>query len=268
MFGALDTAKDSPWPARLTAGRLALLRRIVAPYALHDCGQPLAMGMLDHLAFHLSEGLHRRRAHGLVAQLLAVIDLDELRRIECKYRGDPTGRMLEFFDAHAWAPRDGALAHRLGLQRGDPKSILDLGCGFGYFLLACELLGHRAIGIAPEGTPLGEVSRVLGVRWIDHRIEAFQPLPAIPGEPFDVITASRITFNNHNRSDVWDVPEWRFFLEDLAGHAKPGARVLLMFNVERTLGWHLSDRLYRAFRDQGALVRRAMGLVQLTVPLS
>ena len=41
-----------------------------------------------------------------------------------------------------------------------------------------------------------------------------------------------ICFNNHKMPGLWGVPEWEFFLDDLAKHLKPRGRVWLELNQE------------------------------------
>jgi hypothetical protein len=64
------------------------------------------------------------------------------------------------------------------------------------------------------------------------RIEAFRPLPDL-GSKFDVITAHMICFNGHKSAHLWRIPEWEFFLNDLADkHLQPGGKVCLELNRE------------------------------------
>ena len=37
----------------------------------------------------------------------------------------------------------------LGLDKSAPSSVLDLGCGAGYFLHCCKFLGHNVHGAKP-----------------------------------------------------------------------------------------------------------------------
>ena len=41
-----------------------------------------------------------------------------------------------------------------------------------------------------------------------------------------------ICFNNHKQPNLWDVPEWEFFLDDLAKYLAPRGRVWLELNRE------------------------------------
>jgi len=72
---------------------------------------------------------------------------------------------------------------------------------------------------------------LLGVKRVIWRIEAYQPLPDLP--KFDVIAAHMICFNGHKSDKLWKIPEWEFFLDDLAtNHLRPGGQVCLELNRE------------------------------------
>ena len=91
-----------------------------------------------------------------------------------------------------------------------------LGCGAGYFAYIAQLLGHDVLGLDIDDVPMfAEITQLLGVRRVIWRIHPFVPLPEL-GEKFDLITAFLICFNNHKQSELWGVPEWEFFLNDLA----------------------------------------------------
>lgn len=97
-----------------------------------------------------------------------------------------------------------------------------------------------------------EVTRLLGVRRMVQRIEAFRPLPDF-GQKFDLITAFMICFNNHKMPDLWKVPEWEFFLDDLAKHLTPRGRVWLELNQEYD-GSFYTPELKEFFQKRGARI--------------
>ena len=168
---------------------------------------------------------------------------------------------FKYFDVDRYLPLNLERAVRLGLHERKPaQRILDLGCGFGYLLYACERLGHRALGVdcEPEAQPdvrcYAHAIDRLGLRRALHRIEAFTPLPALGG-PFDLVTAYQICFTDHESPDRWDVAEWRFFLGDLEKQLAPGARLLFSFNWSSRHGDWLSDELADFFARAGARIR-------------
>ena len=97
-----------------------------------------------------------------------------------------------------------------------------------------------------------EVTRLLGVRRAVQQIEAFRPLPDF-GQKFDFITAFMICFNNHKMPDLWKVPEWEFFLDDLAKHLTPRGRVWLELNQEYD-GTFYTPELKEFFQKRGARI--------------
>lgn len=224
--------------------------------------------MIGRARFLVESLLHGVRARRFVREVMTpAVDRERLRDIERRLRGaagvSGGPRYFKYFDAERHLARAAARAVRLGLHRGPARSVLDLGCGFGYFLLACRLLGHTAVGLDLPRPGLLEVADLLGVHLVLCRIEAYRPLPSLPGEPFDLVTAFGIVFNNHNRPDLWDVAEWRFLIDDLARHVRPGARAALLFNRERATGRYFSEALYRFFRERHASIRRSVRLVEL-----
>ena len=131
--------------------------------------------------------------------------------------------------------------------------MLDLGSGAGYFLYIAQLLGHSGLGLDMDRLSMfREVTRLLGVRRVVQQIEAFRPLPDF-GQKFDLITAFMICFNNHKMPDLWKVPEWDFFLDDLAKHLTPRGRVWLELNQEYD-GTFYTPELKAYFQKRGARI--------------
>src|SRR5205814_467028 len=67
------------------------------------------------------------------------------------------------------------------------------------------------------------------------------------------ITAFMICFNNHKMPDLWKVPEWEFFLDDLAKHLTPRGRVWLELNQEYD-GSFYTPELKDFFQKRGARI--------------
>src|SRR5205814_8623591 len=132
-----------------------------------------------------------------------------------------------------------------------PSRILDIGCGAGYFLYACKLLGHEVLGLDVDQFPMfRELTQLLEIPRVIARVQAFKPLPKFDRK-FDLITAHLICFNAHKSDKLWGAAEWNFFLDDLASHLAPGGRVWLELNREYD-GSYYSSELAAAFRRRGA----------------
>ncbi|MEI8313508.1 MAG: methyltransferase domain-containing protein [Verrucomicrobiota bacterium] len=135
------------------------------------------------------------------------------------------------------------LVDHLGLYGRPPMDILDLGCGPGYFMKICEMLGHRVSGLDIDTSEMfRELIRLQNLRRFIIRIEAFTPLPQIETAPFDLITAFAICFNNHDTPRLWTSKEWAFFLDDIGRLLKSGGRLHLVINAEH--GVPPSQRFY------------------------
>jgi SAM-dependent methyltransferase len=145
---------------------------------------------------------------------------------------DPGADWPKYLDLDRWIGVNIRRIRQLELDVARPKRILDLGCGAGYFLHIAQLLGHSGVGLDMDRLAMfREITRLLGVRRVVEQIQAFRPLPNF-GQKFDVITAFMICFNNHKMPGLWGVPEWEFFLDDLAKHLTRRGRVWLELNQE------------------------------------
>ena len=109
-----------------------------------------------------------------------------------------------------------------------------------------------------------EMTRLLGVRRVVQQIEAFRPLPDL-GPKFDVITAHMICFNGHKSDELWKIPEWEFFLDDLAKHLTPGGRVWLELNREYDDSFYTPE-LKEYFEKRGAEIHEQRVLFNPLLP--
>ena len=166
-------------------------------------------------------------------RVIETIDLAAFEQIRRQYVvADPGADWPKYLDLDRWIGVNIRRIRQLELDVARPKQILDLGCGAGYFLYIAQLLGHSGVGLDMDRLPMfREITRLLGVRRVVQRIQEFRPLPNF-GQKFDVVTAFMICFNNHKMPGLWDVPEWEFFLNDLAKHLKPRGRIWLELNQE------------------------------------
>jgi SAM-dependent methyltransferase len=167
---------------------------------------------------------------------------------------NPGADWPKYLDLNRWMGINIRRIRQLELDLSRPKRILDLGCGAGYFLYIAQLLGHSGLGLDMDRLAMfRDMTRLLGVRRVVQRIEAFQPLPDF-GQRFDLITAFMICFNNHKMPDLWKVAEWEFFLDDLAKHLTPRGRVWLELNQEYD-GTFYTPELKEFFQKRGARIK-------------
>jgi SAM-dependent methyltransferase len=187
-------------------------------------------------------------------RVIETIDPAGFEQIRRRYVvADPGADWPKYLDLDRWIGVNIRRIRQLELDLARPKQILDLGCGAGYFLYIAQLLGHSGIGLDMDRLPMfREVTRLLGVRRVVQRIQAFRPLPNF-GQKFDVISAFMICFNNHKMPGLWGVPEWEFFLDDLAKHLKQRGRVWLELNQEYD-GTFYTPQLKEFFQKRGAKI--------------
>jgi len=154
--------------------------------------------------------------------LMAAVDrprLDALRRQhEAGIREASAVSGYKYLDVAFYTLQKLLLARDLGLNKGPPRRVLDIGTGGGHFPFVCRFLGHQAVGIDIENAIYEGIAACLGVQRTIVRVEPLKPLPNL-GERFDLITASDITFNDkadlNGRRHYWSLAEWKFFLDDL-----------------------------------------------------
>ena len=187
-------------------------------------------------------------------RVIETIDPVAFEQIRKRYAvANPGADWPKYLDLDRWIGINVRRIRQVELDLARPKRILDLGCGAGYFLYIAQLLGHSGLGLDMDRLSMfREVTRLLGVRRVVQRIEAFRPLPDF-GQKFDLITAFMICFNNHKMPDLWKVPEWEFFLNDLAKHLTPRGRVWLELNQEYD-GAFYTPEIKEFFQKRGARV--------------
>jgi SAM-dependent methyltransferase len=166
---------------------------------------------------------------------------------------NPGADWPKYLDLERWIGINIRRIRALELDLSRPKRILDLGCGAGYFLYIAQLLGHSGLGLDIDQLPMfREITRLLGVHRIVQRIEPFRPLPDL-GRKFDLITAFMVCFNEHKMPSLWKVPEWEFFLDDLAKHLTTRGRVWLELNQEYDETFY-TPKLKEFFQKRGARI--------------
>ncbi len=188
-------------------------------------------------------------------RVIETIDPKGFEQIRRRYSvKGPSLDWPKFLDLERWIDINIRRIREIEIDLMRPKRILDLGCGTGYFLYIAQLLGHEGLGLDLDELPMfGDLTRLLGVRRVIWQINAFDSLPDLG--KFDLITAFLICFNRHKQANVWRVPEWEFFLDDLAKHLRPRGRVWLELNQEYE-GTFYTPELKEFFEKRGAKIDR------------
>jgi SAM-dependent methyltransferase len=187
-------------------------------------------------------------------RVIETIDPVEFEQIRRQYAvANPGADWPKYLDLDRWIAVNIRRIRQLELDVARPKRILDLGCGAGYFLYIAQLLGHSGVGLDIDRLPMfREITRLLGVHRIVQRIEPFRPLPDL-GRKFDLVTAFMVCFNEHKMPGLWKVPEWEFFLDDLAKHLTARGRVWLELNQEYDETFYTPE-LKEFFQKRGARI--------------
>jgi SAM-dependent methyltransferase len=203
---------------------------------------------------HTCRLIHRTRFPLKTSRIIETIDGPDFQQIRQRYGvEDPGEDWPKYLDLDRWIDINIRRIREIELDLTRPKRILDLGCGAGYFLHIAQLLGHKGLGLDVDYVPMfAEITRLLGVRRVISQIEPFTPLPDLEGK-FDLITAFMICFNNHKQPNLWEVPEWEFFLDDLAKYLAPRGRVWLELNREYD-GTFYTPELREFFALHGAKI--------------
>lgn len=162
---------------------------------------------------------------------------------------------FKFLDVRTFLVTTLLRAHRLGLHKSPPQSILDLGTGVGYFPFICAHYGHSAVAIDRDGNRVFEdVTKWLGVDRRAYEINAGERLPHF-GKRFDLVTAFMVNFDRFPNRDYapWGISEWEYFLRDVAeNQLRPGGRLVLVLNPHTST----QETVLRYFRGKGAVITR------------
>src|ERR1700716_2420686 len=203
---------------------------------------------------HLQRFFHPPRFPLTTERIIQTIDRAQFEAIHRRYAVEHPGEdWPKYLDLERWIDINIRRVRDIELDFSRPKRILDLGCGAGYFAYIAQLLGHDVMGLDVADVPMfTDMTEMFGIQRAIWRIEPFVPLLDLKRK-FDLITAFMICFNNHKHADLWGVPEWNFFLDDLAKHLAPSGRVCLELNREYD-GTCYTPELRELFERRGAKI--------------
>lgn len=188
--------------------------------------------------------------------LYARINQEKLAAIQAQYAGSKV-HYAKYADVRRWLRLNIRRAQDLKLHRCAPKSVLDLGCGGGFFLFVLQHLGHSCLGLDIDEFPL--FTQLLDLFGVERRVWTIRPFEALPdlGRKFDLVTAFSIDFNRISKQDWWWGPkEWEFFLDDLKHHLNPGGQIFFGLNPGGPNKEFYTPELRDFFLRRGASVER------------
>ena len=196
---------------------------------------------VGRLQYSISDIPNFLRARALAAKADASIDPSKFQDVIARHSSDGYDS-YKYFDKQLWLRSKMMRAVELGLDKSSQSSVLDLGCGAGYFLYCCKYLGHSVHGLdLPDYEFYRDMIALFGISRTGFKVEPYKGLPDL-GRRFDVITAHQICFNGHKTEKLWGVEEWDFFLDDLEeNHLNPGGTIALEFNEEPVIGFYTKE---------------------------
>lgn len=160
----------------------------------------------------------------IVSKILGRIDRIELARLKLAY---PEAVQSKFFDVVSYVESAVETALGMGLSDGRRRRILDIGCGFGYFCLACDVLGHSATGIEPKSDFIRAVANAVSFNLFEYTVEAQKPIASI-GRGYDLISIYGVNFNQPNGWWTWE--DYRYLIDDLYRRLNIGGSIWLRHN--------------------------------------
>ena len=212
------------------------------------------------LQYSISDIPNFLRARTLAARADASIDQSRFQEAIARHSSEGYDS-YKYFDKQLWLRSKMMRVIELGLDKSPQASVLDLGCGAGYFLYCCKYLGHNVHGIdLPDYEFYKDMIALFDISRTGFRIEPYENLPLL-GRRFDVITAHQICFNGHKTEKLWGVDEWDFFLNALEeNYLNPGGTIALEFNEGPSIGFYTKE-LRRYFDSRSARIFRGRVII-------
>ena len=186
------------------------------------------------------------------------IDRQGMLVLREKYKGHIYDKYENKFE-HSLV-RNAERVFNLDLDQAKNLKIFDIGCGFGYFLVGARHFGHSVVGLDIPDDYFKAITDLFKIPKVIHTIKAFEPLPEIPGGPFDRVTAFATMFDNAGHPGQWGRKEWVWFLKDLRRFMAPNCELVLKFNQYKGEGAKsgigcktVTGDVYQLFLDLGGV---------------
>jgi len=122
----------------------------------------------------------------------------------------------------------------LKLDKSKGLTILDIGCGPGYFIYIANYFGHQAEGLDLQSNEIYNfLIQELSLSRTTKEIKSFEELGLFKEKNFDLITAFMICFDCHGTEKSWNKADWRFFIDDLTNsYLKTNGKIILGLNPD------------------------------------
>ena len=204
-------------------------------------------------------------------RVIDAIDPGRVAGLQEKYRAEltdfhPAGE-FKYADLPYWIAHKAVYVREIGLDRGPPRTILDIGMGAGHFAAVCQALGHTVVGTDIAVPVYDDICAALSV---DRRIEPTkrrEPLPGL-GVKFDFVTVIWQVFHivsylpDGNR-EHWSTDDWRFFLKDIIEHHMrfPGVIFIELNANKNAKGESFDASLMEWSLERGARIDETRGRI-------
>ncbi len=133
-----------------------------------------------------------------------------------------------------------------GLEGKRPVRILDIGCGFGYFVRCCNVLGHDAMGLEVDDALAREACLILQAPTVHQPLVAQQGLPQRLTS-FDLITLYRV------EAYGWMLNDYAYLMRDLIKRLAYGGELFVDPNYGRVRERIMQRKWWRQFVDSAVV---------------
>jgi len=141
---------------------------------------------------------------------------------------DPKNHRAKFcVSPRNWDAIATTIAKGIGLDGNPIRVILDLGCGFGYFVKVCRQYGHGAAGVEVEDPIIANAMCVLGVPINFTTITPYTSLPWT-WRRFDFITMFGVNLHD---GEYWSQKKYAFLAQDIRSRLNPGGKWVIQPNM-------------------------------------
>src|SRR5437868_14347046 len=123
----------------------------------HKIGKVISGEAFGSAKRHTRAFLRNRRfpARITTPAIIASIDAAAFGEIRRKYAvEDPGDAPPKYLELKTWMQTNLQRVRELELDYAPPSSILDIGCGAGYFLYIAKMLGHNVLGLDMDNMPM------------------------------------------------------------------------------------------------------------------
>ena len=173
------------------------------------------------------------------------------------HRYSEEGETIEYqkyLNVDYWVLENVRRAIALGLHDSEPKRILDISTGAGFFPYVCRYFGHSVEATdVSENNMYNEIIEIFDITRMTLSIEKFKPLKI--KHQYDMITSFMICFNSHKTPQMWLEAEWNYFFSDLLLNLNESGTIYLSFNEEEDNEQSQND-LLNLFKNYSSAVNK------------